>query len=182
MAILGFMAPNYYAVISSIGYSKQAGQAHIDLAIYADSEKTTLVTNLSIPVTGGDKTARPIKGIGLNTPPFNPPAGSRYQVGASPRGAWVGENWTFAGAIVKYDGASWVGDGPRNEVFYHESEKKYYAFDVSEKTMTEVKHFDSRVFDSLFGIAAQSEAGGNIMKSGYDYLMTRPEFAGCTEV
>lgn len=175
MGFANFMVNGSYAHLADVSYSKQDKQVNALLRVYKDDTQLEELSEINYQFDGF-ATLPAAKTKGDTAPPASPAEGDVYIVGSAATGLWAGHDQEVAAWV---DGA-WVFINGEDETYRNDADGKAYKGTGS--SWVEVSPFDSVAWAQFFEVADLSVAGNNLLKATYDYLKTRPEFAGVTDV
>lgn len=174
MALLNFLTNGSYSVISNIFYNKQSRFIDLQVDIFSDSSKESLLVSVPYRIDGkilyGD-----VNGIS-NIPPESSSEGNCWAVTGEATGVWTG----YEGFLMIYENESWssraVEDG---HTVKNENDSKIYI-KTSNNWVEHTSTIDSVTWDTYFSVDAISGSNNNLIKQIYEWLKTRPEFSNVT--
>lgn len=175
MALTNFMGATSYTIIQRASYSKQERSMSLDVCVYTSAAKTTMVTRFQIDAFGAENYGYAVISRVLTAPPGSPTQGDAYIVASGATGDWSG----LDNKVVVYNGASWDEAAWATEV-HVTAESANLVWNGTAWT-TDHHRLSAAQFDAIFGVDQIGGADNNILKTSYNYLKTRAEFAGAVD-
>jgi hypothetical protein len=176
MAITNFIGVGTYTIIREIVVNKHGKTVQIIIDSYASPTKTILINSfvLYFTVNGNEQK---VKTRQLNTPPNPPEIGVEYIVAPGATGEW--EGWD--GKIAYHDTVKWWERTGEFQVLV-EDENVIVIPDGSGGWTRDPYKLNDEEFEYFFGLEKQNQNGNNVLKLGYEFLLTRPEFANAESI
>lgn len=177
MALGDVLVQGSYSVIKKISFDKQDREVCLLIVVYASPEKTTILANFDTRVICDTSTQCEVISKDVASPPESPVAGDKYLIPASASGDWSGKEglvlyWSASNSWEELPETVCVKAMDEGRLYFKSSSG--WVFDHGRLTATE--------FDDWFSVSAVGGDGNNILKRAYQYLKTRPEFAGATDL
>lgn len=165
MALLNLLSPNTYSVVDQLSYSKQDKHVSFLLKIYTNSDKSYLLTQLSVSLSG-NSIVEEIESRTVTTPPKNPQPDQKWFVPEGATGAWA----EHVGKVVLLDpqgNHEWTHMDIDGNTAWVKDEQKYVRFDTPQKVS---EYRGKREFDLHFNWSKIESQG--LLACCYDYAKT----------
>lgn len=175
MALLNYLFPESYTLITNVCYGKSANILRVELTTFKDSTKTVEIGKRTFQF---ERTWIPnLNGFFITQPPATVNPGDGFLTAISGcTGDWFDRDHTYA----VWDGSSWIfwGLGGR-DIFYDAVNNRYVHLEA-DYTLKAIDCFtDSRIWDVWMQF---SDPEMNVIKNIYNYIKSSvPSFSNCID-
>lgn len=173
MALANLLSSGSYAVVDNIIYSKQVRCISFDCHIYADSQKTHLLSSLSFSVNGSIKVPH-IESFELATPPVEAEAGKAWIVPEGAEGAWTA---LIGKTVVAREDGGWDHQENEGNIIFVADKDAYYKCGTPMKA---VSYVSSREFERFFSADLILQQG--VLKCCYEFVKWQLKLENAEEV
>lgn len=177
MALGNVLVSGSYTIIKKVSFDKHSKEVTISAVTYNSSLKTTALILFDIKVTCDQTSQCEVISKEVLVPPATPTLGDRYLIPSGAAGAWSGKD----GGVLYWSTANQWEDLPETVcVLVLDEDKLYFKADTG--WIFDPSRLTAAWFDNWFSVSAVGGVDNNILKRCYEYLKSRPEFSGATDL
>lgn len=177
MALGNVLVSGSYTVIKKLTFDKHDKDLMAFVVTYDSSLKNAVLATFDIRVSCDTSSQCEVVSRVVSTPPANPVVSEKYLIPSGATGVWSDQ----ADKILYWSASNtWEELTEIVCVKVLDEDKLYFksvtgwVFNPSRLTATE--------FDDWFSVSAVGGVDNNILKRCYEYLKSRPEFSGATDL